>query len=192
MRQPLLWLLLVLPALRAETAVPAPTKPDEPAAKTFNAANAATYLDGVGLDWTRTRGCATCHTNVPFMLARPKWRRRPEPMREVRGFLERTVRKWEKEKPRADYEVVATAFALSGNDATTTGKLHPLTKAALDRMWTVQQKDGSWMARLRLASARTRPVLQRGLRRRGCRDRPGRLQGQPGRPGRPRQNSAAT
>jgi squalene-hopene/tetraprenyl-beta-curcumene cyclase len=145
MRQTLLCVLLVLPALRAETAVPAPTKPDEPVAKAFSPTRAAAYLDGVGLDWTRSRGCATCHTNVPFLLARPKVQGGdPEPMGEVRRFLERKVQAWEREKPSADYSVVATAVALAGNDAATTGKLHPLTKRALDRMWTVQQRDGSW------------------------------------------------
>jgi squalene-hopene/tetraprenyl-beta-curcumene cyclase len=129
----------------AETMVPAPTKPDEPIAKSFSPTRAAAFLDGVGLDWTRTRGCATCHTNVPFMLARPKVKGGdPAPMREVREFLEGTVEKWETQKPRVDYEVVATAFALAGNDAATTGKLHPLTKVALDRVWTIQKPDGSW------------------------------------------------
>lgn len=145
MRRTLFTLLVAVPAVHAETAVPAPTKPDEPVAKAFSPRAAAAYLDGVGLDWTRTRGCATCHTNVPFMLARPKVAGGdPGPMREVRDFLEGTVQRWEKTGPRVDYEVVATAFALAGNDAMTTGKLHPLTKSALDRVWTIQQKDGSW------------------------------------------------
>ena len=138
-------LLTLCGVLRAETAVPAPTRPDEPMAKAFSPARAAAFLDGVGLDWTRTRSCATCHTNVPFMLARPKVKGGDlSAMREVREFLEGSVKSWEKEKPRADYAVVATAFALAGNDAATTGKLHPLTRAALDRMWTVQKPDGSW------------------------------------------------
>jgi squalene-hopene/tetraprenyl-beta-curcumene cyclase len=54
------------------------------------------------------------------------------------------VKKWETGKPRTDYEVVATAFALAGHDAATTKKLHPLTKAALDKTWTIQLDDGSW------------------------------------------------
>jgi squalene-hopene/tetraprenyl-beta-curcumene cyclase len=33
---------------------------------------------------------------------------------------------------------------LAFNDAKTTGKLHPLTRKALDRMWTLQQKDGGF------------------------------------------------
>ena len=48
------------------------------------------------------------------------------------------------EGPRWDAEVVATAAALAFNDAATTGKLHPLTRTALDRMWTVQQETGGW------------------------------------------------
>jgi squalene-hopene/tetraprenyl-beta-curcumene cyclase len=129
----------------AETPKPAPTTPDEPIAKEFSPAKAAAFIDGVGLAWTRERKCATCHTNVPFMLARPKViGGDPEPMREVRAFLENRVKSWETRKPASDYDVVATAYALAANDASTTGKLHPTTKAALDRMWTVQLDDGSW------------------------------------------------
>ena len=36
------------------------------------------------------------------------------------------------------------AAVLAHNDAATTGKLHPLTHKALDRMWTVQREDGGW------------------------------------------------
>ena len=154
MRHSLLYLVLVTGLASADTPIPAPTKPDEPVARTFSPANAAGYIDGVGVAWTRDRKCATCHTNVPYMLARPKVKGGdPAPMKEVREFLEATVTKWEKQKPRADYEVVATAFALAGHDAATTGKLHPLTKTALDRMWTLQTAGRVVeLARLRLAA----------------------------------------
>jgi squalene-hopene/tetraprenyl-beta-curcumene cyclase len=36
------------------------------------------------------------------------------------------------------------AAVLSLNDAATTDKLHPLTRKALDRMWTLQREDGGW------------------------------------------------
>ncbi len=137
--------LLMAGLASAETKVPAATKPTEPMARGFSAARAAEYIDGVSVDWTRQRECATCHTNVPYMLARPKIAGGdPEPMKEVREFLEARVKSWETEKPKADYDVVATAFALAANDAMTTKKLHSATKAALDKMWTVQQSDGSW------------------------------------------------
>jgi squalene-hopene/tetraprenyl-beta-curcumene cyclase len=41
-------------------------------------------------------------------------------------------------------EVVAIAATLALHDAQTTGKLHLLTRRALDRMWECQQSDGSW------------------------------------------------
>jgi squalene-hopene/tetraprenyl-beta-curcumene cyclase len=39
---------------------------------------------------------------------------------------------------------VATAVTLAFNDAQTTGKLHPRSRQALDRMWILQKPDGAW------------------------------------------------
>jgi squalene-hopene/tetraprenyl-beta-curcumene cyclase len=36
------------------------------------------------------------------------------------------------------------AWSMALNDRATTGKLHPLTRRALDRMWTLQRPDGDW------------------------------------------------
>src|SRR5205814_70252 len=36
------------------------------------------------------------------------------------------------------------AAALAINDAATTGRLHPLTRKALDRTWTLQKPDGGY------------------------------------------------
>ena len=47
-------------------------------------------------------------------------------------------------KPRWDAEVLATAVTLAINDATTTGKLHPTTRQALERIWTLQREDGGF------------------------------------------------
>jgi squalene-hopene/tetraprenyl-beta-curcumene cyclase len=123
---------------------PGPTKPDEPVAKAFSPAKAAEYLDGVGVGWTRDRQCITCHTNLPYLLARPAlpgdagWK-------EVRAFLDKDVASWSNGgKPRGDTFVVATAFALAFNDARTTGKLSPPARAALDRMWKGQKPTGEW------------------------------------------------
>jgi squalene-hopene/tetraprenyl-beta-curcumene cyclase len=134
---------LALPAFGADVPKPKPTRPDEPLAKQFSAENAAKYLDGVGVGWTRERECITCHTNMPYLAARPllpgdEWK-------EVREFLENDVNKWSKGgKPRGDAYVVATAFALAFNDAQKSGKLHDATKAALDKMWDAQRKTGEW------------------------------------------------
>src|SRR4051794_21384523 len=67
---------------------------------------------------------------------------------EIRAFFEERVAHWDDDdkaaKPRWDAEVVATASALALNDALTTGTLHPRTRQALDRIWTLQKPDGSW------------------------------------------------
>jgi len=41
-------------------------------------------------------------------------------------------------------EAVMVASVLAQNDAATTGKLHPATRFALDRIWTFQREDGGW------------------------------------------------
>ncbi|MFO0939012.1 MAG: hypothetical protein U0798_21120 [Gemmataceae bacterium] len=126
--------------------VPKPTIPSEPIAKTWNPQRAADYLDGVGVHWTRDRQCITCHTNMPYLMARPLLKgSQSEGWKEVRQFLEADVTKWQSGgKPRGDTYVVATATALVFNDQNTSGTLHPLTKVALDRMWTVQKSTGEW------------------------------------------------
>ena len=128
----------------------APASPDEPRAKTFSMERAAGYLDRVALDWTRARKCGTCHTNYAYMLSRPSLGEvgSVDAMKEVRGFFESRVEHWDDPakdaKPRFDAEVIATGVTLAMNDAATTGKLHPRTRAALDRIWTLQRADGSF------------------------------------------------
>jgi squalene-hopene/tetraprenyl-beta-curcumene cyclase len=124
---------------------PPANSPDEPMAKTASLARSAEFLDRVAVSWTRERKCGTCHTNYPYLMARPALKEVPSPaMGEVRKFFEDRAANWDTAKPRWDTEVVATAVALAFNDAQTTGKLHPLTRQALDRMWTLQQPDGAW------------------------------------------------
>ena len=48
------------------------------------------------------------------------------------------------DKPRWDTEVIITGVALAFHDAQTTGKLHPMTRKALDRMWALPMKSGTW------------------------------------------------
>lgn len=140
----LLVTLASVAALGADFPMPAPTKSDEPIARQFSAAKAAQYLDGVGVNWTRTQKCITCHTNMPYLAARPLLPG-AEGWKEVRAFLEKDVESWTSGgKPRGDAYVVATAFGLAFNDAQQNGKLEAATRAALDRMFEVQLKTGEW------------------------------------------------
>jgi squalene-hopene/tetraprenyl-beta-curcumene cyclase len=127
-----------------------PSSPDEPFAKTPSLERAAGYLDEVALDWTRERKCGTCHTNYAYMLSRPSVREvgSGDAMREVREFFESRAAHWDDAekgaKPRWDAEVIATAVSLAINDAATTGRLHPTTRRALDRIWSLQREDGGF------------------------------------------------
>lgn len=44
---------------------------EEPYADEFSAEHAAQYLDRSALNWQKTKKCATCHTNLFYMAARP-------------------------------------------------------------------------------------------------------------------------
>jgi squalene-hopene/tetraprenyl-beta-curcumene cyclase len=127
----------------------APNLPDEPIARSYSKDNAAAFLDEVSLTWTRQRKCGTCHTNYNYMLARPAiCDTSNESMTEIRRFFENRVAHWDDpepgSKPRWDTEVVATAVTLAYNDEATSGKLHPLSRRALDAMWKLQRADGAW------------------------------------------------
>ena len=137
-------LLFAIPAASADIPKPAPTKADEPVAKAFSISKAGEYLDGVGVGWTRDRQCITCHTNMPYVMARPLVKTDDAGWKEVRAFLEKDVASWKTNKPRGDAYVVATATALAFLDANTTGKLGDATKDAFAKMWQVQQKAGHW------------------------------------------------
>ena len=128
---------------------PAPNSATEPLAPVASMARAAAFLDETSLAWTRQRQCGTCHTNYPYLAARPSLKGPESPaMLEVRRFFETRVAHWDDEdkaaRPRWDAEVVATAAALALNDAATTGRLHPLTRKALDRTWTLQKPAGGF------------------------------------------------
>jgi squalene-hopene/tetraprenyl-beta-curcumene cyclase len=110
---------------------------------------ATDYLDTTASEWTRQRNCGSCHTNYPYLLARPSLgESKSAAQGEIRSYFENRVAHWDDEnkdaKPRWDAEVVATAHALAFHDAATTERLHPMTRKALDRMWTLQKPEGGW------------------------------------------------
>jgi squalene-hopene/tetraprenyl-beta-curcumene cyclase len=96
-------------------------------------------------------------------MAGPSLRDRPSPsQKRMRQFLEDRASRWDSGKKgdgpgemlahppgqmrltEGVTEVVATATALAFDDAQTAGKLHPLTRQALDSVWALQRPDGAW------------------------------------------------
>jgi squalene-hopene/tetraprenyl-beta-curcumene cyclase len=124
---------------------PAESAKDEPLAQQFSLDQATRFLDAASLAWQSKQGCFSCHTNFAYLYARPLISAQAPAHGEIRRALEEMVSvRWREKGPRWPAEVVASAAALAFNDAHTTGKLHPLTRAALERMWTIQRKDGGW------------------------------------------------
>lgn len=133
-------------------APPAANELSEPFATEFSLERAVRFLDAASLDWQNQKKCMTCHTNYSYLLARPLVAADAPAHAAVREFAEKLVtERWEtvlptgkKIGPRWDAEVVCSAVTLAINDARTTGRLHAATRAALDRMWTVQRPDGGF------------------------------------------------
>ncbi len=122
---------------------------DEPIAKEFSLQRSVAQIDEAAVQWNKQHNCVSCHTNCPYLIARPSPREFPSSAPgEVRAFFENRVAHWDdskkEAKPRWDAEVISTASALAFNDAATSGNLHPLTRQALDRMWTLQKSNGGW------------------------------------------------
>jgi len=128
---------------------PAENNPEEPLAATYSADQAKHFLDSSSLAWQKQRDCMTCHTNYLYLLARPALGEDDEAHQTVRNYAEKLVTdRWQDQGPRWDAEVVMTAMVLAYNDRLTGGTLHPTTRTALDRMWTVQSEKGgvSWIS----------------------------------------------
>lgn len=133
------------PVTLENVVAPAANRADEPLAAGFSAAAARHFLDTSAVAWQKHFKCMTCHTNYLYLMARPSCGAPDDAQRTVRQFAEDLVaQRWEKEGPRWDAEVVMTALVLAANDAQTTGRLHPLTRRALDRVWKVQHEDGGF------------------------------------------------
>jgi squalene-hopene/tetraprenyl-beta-curcumene cyclase len=135
------------PATLKNFKAPSKNSKDEPLAAKLTLQKAGEFLDSAALGWTKSHGCFSCHSNLSYLYARPHLPGPAPAHADVRLALEELVSKrWPEKGPRWDTEVVVAAAALACNDSLTTRKLHPLTRTALDRMWTVQRKDGgfSW------------------------------------------------
>ena len=120
---------------------------DEPMAAEFSAAKAAEYLDRSAFNWIKTKNCATCHTNLFYMVARPALHSIQKDSGEVRSFYEDYLKvRWQTNKPKeADgFWPIVVGTGLTFNDVQTTGKHSDVAREVLDLMWKVQRADGGW------------------------------------------------
>lgn len=119
----------------------------EPFRQEYSLVAAAKYLDRATIEWQEEKRCFACHTDYPYLIARAAVSRDLATHDRIRSTLEQRVEEpWvRKSGPYRNSEFVMVAAVLAHNDAVTTGKLHPLTRRALDRIWTVQSADGGWI-----------------------------------------------
>jgi squalene-hopene/tetraprenyl-beta-curcumene cyclase len=122
---------------------PGPNTSDEPFAEEFSMQEAIRFLDSAALTWQKQRKCFSCHSNYAFLMARPAVSHDVPVHKQIREAAEYLA-----SHPRKTHyqptEAVMVASVLAQNDAATTGKLHPATHVALDRMWEFQREDGGW------------------------------------------------
>ncbi|NND95805.1 MAG: squalene--hopene cyclase [Pirellulaceae bacterium] len=120
---------------------------DEPLAAQFSPRLAAEYLDRSALNWQKTKKCATCHTNLFYLAARPALKSFLSDSGEVRSLYEDyRLTRWRKKKPTENqgFWPIVVGAGLTMNDAQTTGELSTVAREVLDMMWTVQRDDGGW------------------------------------------------
>lgn len=155
--------------LAGSVALAAGTSPGKPASDEFDAKGAAAYLDARAEWWStwpnaqRDRGtfCISCHTTLPYALARPELRTRlGEPQassteskildnlltrargwREVEPFYPDQTRGIPKTSESRAIEAVMNALVLSRRDAKA-GRLSDDARTAFEVMWSLQMKTG--------------------------------------------------
>ena len=119
--------------------------PAEPLIAAYSFNKATEYLDRSSLAWTQKYKCFTCHTNFIHLMATADLQHRPKHFDQVKSALDTMVTKrWKEKGPRWDAEVIMSATALAFVDRSDQNKLSATTKMALDRIWTVQRKDGGF------------------------------------------------
>lgn len=139
-------------SVAAEPAVPedrppvGENRPDEPFRREFSLDAAVRFLDAAALNWQKERKCCACHSDYAYLLARPLVSWKAPAHQAIRATLENLAEHPREVKYRVA-ESVMVASVLAQNDALTSGKLHPTTRQALDRMWSLQRDDGGfdWM-----------------------------------------------
>jgi squalene-hopene/tetraprenyl-beta-curcumene cyclase len=161
--------LPAIAACLAATIASAQSRPGATSVPSWNATAAAAYLDGREAWWltwpTAARdhntSCVSCHTALPYALARPALRAAlaehapPEPERRLVENVVKRVQQWRDVDPfypdqtrglpktseSRGTEAVLNAVILAGRDARS-GALSPDARQAFDNLWALQFRSG--------------------------------------------------
>jgi len=124
-----------------------PATRDESRLKVYDPGKAISFLGGVALKWTRQNRCGTCHTNLPYLMARPTTRETKTDSKS--SEIRRLLLAYSSERMLKPDEFIAMtvgpiASALALNDAFTTGKLDFQVRNLLDYVLRIQSAQGGW------------------------------------------------
>ncbi len=135
--------------MEAAPATEKPGRANEPCLGQLSLSKAAEYLDAGA--HAHEKNCFACHATFAYLAAWPAISTTTLTQRQARQALEKFAAKLAVTKlsprdtpPLRVSEAVMTAATLAQHDAATQGKLHPLTRKALDRIWDLQRDDGGW------------------------------------------------
>jgi squalene-hopene/tetraprenyl-beta-curcumene cyclase len=117
--------------------------------KTFSASKAGAYLDL--RSHNIESNCYACHSSGAYMAARPLIDPLAAGVMETRVMMQRYAADFTSKPPMDRMKSgpvdragqILSAVAMARHDAVSTGKLHPLTRKALDHIWAFQLDDGS-------------------------------------------------
>jgi squalene-hopene/tetraprenyl-beta-curcumene cyclase len=148
--------------------------PKEPIAARMSLARSVEYLDNMAAFWMERKdvkatsgqtglevltSCGSCHTNHTYLMVRPLLTKAfpKSEMEETRRWLERRMKIFDRLRRNGTMfyeddglvgysalEFVSIATALVFYDAQTMGTLQPGTRAALTKMWALQNGSGDW------------------------------------------------
>jgi hypothetical protein len=120
--------------------------PDEALLDSYTEDRAKHFLDDTSLKWARQNRCGTCHTTIPYLMARPllggadlaAWN---EVRASVSDFASDRIAKHAQD---AAFIAGPTVAALAVGDAPSGRPMQSDTRALLDYLWASQGSDGAW------------------------------------------------
>jgi squalene-hopene/tetraprenyl-beta-curcumene cyclase len=124
-----------------------PATPDEAMLNSFSEEQARAFLDDTSLKWARQNRCGTCHTTIPYLMARPllgganlaAW---TEVRAAVSDFASDRIAKHAQD---AAFIAGSSVAALAVGDAAGGRPVQADTRALFDYLWASQGSDGSWV-----------------------------------------------
>lgn len=123
-----------------------PSSSNEARLPALDEKQATSFLDETSLKWAAKNGCGTCHTNIPYLMARPLISRDDEALKTmttVKKAMVEAYRKHSQAPLRAFYAAPAAASA-AVNDGLTTGSMSEETRELFDAAWDLQSESGNW------------------------------------------------